>query len=143
MFGDRIHDLLTKDIPDKIGGVSKAYAEYYKAVTYEKLVIILSGLSILLISFIAVNLFFLFLAIGLALYIGSLLGSFALGFVILGVVYLLAGILIFLMRRKWIINPIVKALQTILYSDDSFFENIVKVEKEEIFEKEEEADEKD
>jgi len=143
MFGDKIHDLLTKDIPTRLGGISKAYTEYYKALTYEKLVIILSGLSILLISFIAINLFFLFIAIGLALYIGHLLSSFALGFVILGVVYLLIGGLIFLMRRKWIINPIVRALQTILFSDDSFFENIVKVEKEEIIENKEVSDEQD
>ena len=141
MFGDKIHELLTKDIPGRLGGISKAYTEYYKAVTYEKLVIILSGLSILLISFIAINLFFLFIAIGLALYIGHLLASFALGFVILGFVYLLIGGLIFLMRRKWIINPIVRALQTILFSEDSFFENIVKVDKEEVIQKGEVLDE--
>jgi hypothetical protein len=138
MFGDKIHDLFIKDIPQKIGGVGKAYMEYYKALTYEKLVIIFSGLSILLILFLAVNLFFLFIAIGLALFLGKLMGSYALGFVILGVGYLLLGLLFYGMRRKWIINPVIKSLQTIIYSDDSFFENIVKVEKEEIvIEKEE------
>jgi membrane protein implicated in regulation of membrane protease activity len=132
MFGDKIHDLFTKDIPQKIGGVGKAYVEYYKALTYEKLVIILSGLSILVILFLAVNLFFLFIAIGLALFLGKLMGSYALGFVILGVGYLLLGLLFYGMRRKWIINPIIRSLQTIIYSDDSFFENIVKVDKEEV-----------
>lgn len=131
MFGDKIHDLFTKDIPGKIKGISIAYTEYYKAITYEKLVIIFSGISILAILFITVNLFLLFVAIGLALYIGKLLGSFALGFVILGFVYLLIGLLFYVMRKKWIISPVVKVLQTIIYSDEGVFDTIVKVEKEE------------
>ena len=130
MFGEKIHELFTKDIPGKLKGISRAYTEYYKAITYEKLVVILSGISIIAILFIAVNLFLLFIAIGLALYIGKLLGSFALGFVILGTVYLLVGILIYVMRKKWIINPVVKVLQTILYSDEGVFDNLVQVEKE-------------
>jgi len=134
MFGNKIHDLLTKDIPGKLKGIGTAYTEYYKAITYEKLVIIISGISILAILFITINLFLLFLFIGLALYIGKLLGSFALGFVILGSIYLLVGLLFYLMRKKWIISPVVKVLQTILYSDEGVFDNIVKVEEEEIHE---------
>ena len=134
MFGNKIHDLLTKDIPGKLKGIATAYTEYYKAITYEKLVIIISGISILAILFITINLFLLFLAIGLALYIGELLGNFAIGFVILGAIYLLVGILFYVMRNKWIINPIVKVLQTILYSEEGVFDNIVKVEEEEIHE---------
>lgn len=130
MFGNKIHDLLTKDIPGKLKGISTAYTEYYKALTYEKLIIIISGISIVAISFITINLFLLFVAIGLALYIGKLLGSFALGFIILGAIYLLVGILIYVMRKKWIINPVVKVLQTILYSEEGVFDTIVKVEEE-------------
>lgn len=130
MFGNKIHDLFTKDIPGKLKGISNAYTEYYKAITYEKLVIIISGISIIAILFIAVNLFLLFLAIGLALYIGKLLGSFSLGFVILGTAYLFIGALIYIMRKKWIISPVVKVLQTILYSEEGVFDSIVKVEEE-------------
>ena len=130
MFGNKIHDLFTKDIPGKLKGITNAYTEYYKAITYEKLVIIISGISIIAVLFITVNLFLLFLFVGLALYIGKLLGSFALGFVILGFVYLLVGVLIYLMRKKWIISPVVKVLQTILYSEEGVFDNIVKVEEE-------------
>ena len=130
MFGNKIHDLFTKDIPGKLKGISIAYTEYSKAITYEKLVIIISGISIIAILFIAVNLFLLFLAIGLALYIGKLLGSFSLGFVILGTAYLLVGALIYIMRKRWIINPVVKVLQTILYSEEGVFDSIVKVEEE-------------
>jgi len=131
MFENKIHDLFTKDIPRKIKGISNAYTEYYKAITYEKLVVIISGISILAILFITINLFLLFIAIGLALYIGKLFGSFALGFVILGFVYLLIGLLFYIMRKKWIISPVVKVLQTIIYSDEGVFDTIVKVEKEE------------
>ena len=91
MFGEKIHDLFTKDIPGKLKGITSAYTEYYKAITYEKMVIIISGISIVAILFITVNLFLLFLAIGLALFFGELLNNFALGFVILGVMYLLLG----------------------------------------------------
>ena len=98
MFGNKIHDLFTKDIPGKLKGITNAYTEYYKAITYEKLVIIISGISIIAVLFITVNLFLLFLFVGLALYIGKLLGSFALGFVILGFVYLLVGVLNYIMR---------------------------------------------
>ena len=130
MFGEKIHDLFTKDIPGKLKGITSAYTEYYKAITYEKMVIIISGISIVAILFITVNLFLLFLAIGLALFFGELLNNFALGFVILGVMYLLVGILFYVMRKKWVINPVVKVLQTILYSEDGVFDSIVKVEEE-------------
>ena len=130
MLGNKIHDLFTKDIPGKLKGISTAYTEYYKAITYEKLVVIISGISIIAILFIAVNLFLLFIAIGLALYIGHLLGSYALGFVTMGSMYLLIGILVYVMRKRWIINPVVKVLQTILYSEEGVFDSLVQVEKE-------------
>jgi membrane protein implicated in regulation of membrane protease activity len=131
MIVSKIFNLLVADVSDKLKGLTKAYTEYFKAVTYENLVIIISGITIISILFITINLFLLFLFIGLALYIGHLLGSFALGFVILGAVYLLVGLLFFVMRKRWIISPTISALQKIMYSDEGVFDKLVKVEEEE------------
>jgi len=125
MFVGKLYSLFVKEISDKLKGVSVAYTEYYKALTFEKLVIVLSGISILIILFLAFNLFLLFIAIGLALYIGKLLGSFALGFVILGFAYLSFGLLMYAMRKKWIIGPIISVLQKIMYTDEGVFDKLV------------------
>lgn len=130
MIGEKLQKLFFKDIPESLTGVSSAYKEYYKAVTYEKLVIILSGVSILALLFVVGNLFFLFVAVGLALIIGQWVGSFALGFMILGGVYLLIGIAVYLLRKPLIINPVVKVLQTLLYSEEGVFDKLVNVEEE-------------
>jgi hypothetical protein len=131
MIGEKIQDLFFKDIPEKLEGITSAYREYYKAVTYEKLVILISGLLIVTILFVFVNLFVVFGAIAAALFIGQLIHNFALGFLIMGVFYLLLGWLVYAFRKPWIIHPIIRVVQSFMYADDSVFDKMVKSDDEE------------
>lgn len=122
---------LIMEIPEKFKGVTKAQYEYYKAATYEQFVVIISGLSILAILFFLLSLFLVFLTFGLAFYIGSLLGNYAYGFFIIAGFYLLVGILVYINRGSWIVNPIVKMLEKVFYSDEGVFDNLIQKEEEE------------
>ena len=66
----------------------------------------------------------LFAAIAAALFVGRLLGNFALGFLILGILYAFSGWLVYKMRRRWIIAPVVKMFQNVLYTDEGIMEEI-------------------
>ena len=118
------------EIPERFKGISKAHYEYYKAATYEQFVIIVSGISILSILFLFACLFLVFFTFGLAFYIGFILGNYAWGFLILSAVYLLFGMLIYKKRKSWIINPVVKILELIFYSDQGIFDKLIKKDKE-------------
>lgn len=130
MVKEKIMELIM-EIPEKFKGVTKAQYEYYKAATYEQFVVIISGLSILAILFFLASLFLVFLTFGLAFYIGSLLGNYAYGFFIIAGFYLLVGILVYINRGSWIVNPIVKMLEKVFYSDEGVFDNLIQKEEEE------------
>lgn len=130
MVKEKIMELIM-EIPEKFKGVTKAQYEYYKAATYEQFVVIISGLSILAILFFLLSLFLVFLTFGLAFYIGSLLGNYAYGFFIIAGFYLLVGILVYINRGSWIVNPIVKMLEKVFYSDEGVFDNLIQKEEEE------------
>ncbi len=49
---------------------------------------------------------FLFLNIGLSIWIGNLLGQVFYGFLAVGVFYLLTGLIIYLFRHNWIKTPV-------------------------------------
>ena len=119
------------EIPEKFKGITKAHYEYYKAATYEQFAVIISGISILAILFFMFSLFFVFLTFGIAFYVGSILGNYAWGFLILAVFYLLGGILIYKKRGPWIVNPVVRMLEMIFYSDQGVFDKLIKKEEEE------------
>jgi len=60
--------------------------------------------------FIVFILFFLFFNIGIALLIGDLLGKSYLGFLILAVVYAIAGFIVFKGRNKFFKTPVLQML---------------------------------
>ena len=129
MIKEKIIELIM-EIPERFKGISKAHYEYYKAATYEQFVIIISGISILSILFIFAFLFLVFFTFGIAFYIGFILGNYAWGFLILAAFYLLLGILIYKKRKSWIINPVVRILELIFYSDQGIFDKLIKKDKE-------------
>ena len=49
---------------------------------------------------------FFFLNIGLSIWIGNVLGQLYYGFFIVGIFYLLTGLIIYLFRRTWIKTPV-------------------------------------
>lgn len=128
MIKEKLMEMIM-EIPEKFKGITKANIEYYKAVTYEQIVIVISGLTILSTLFFFFGLFLVFLTFGLAFYIGSLLGNGAWGFFILAGFFLLFGILIYIKRKKWIVNPVVRMLEMVFYSDQGVFDKLIEKEK--------------
>ena len=63
-------------------------------------------------------LFFVLLTISLAFFIGDILGSRALGFVLVSVVVLLCALWIWICREKWIRRPIRNALLRVLFDEE-------------------------
>mgnify|MGYP000284753942 CR=1 FL=1 len=122
-------------IPEQFEDIIEAYIEYYKAVVYEKLVIAISGSSTLIILAFLLFIGIHFLSIGAALLFGYLLSNYILGFVIVGGLYFLMAILVYLMRNSWIVNPVVRAFRTIIYTEDGIFDTIVSSENNEADEK--------
>ena len=55
---------------------------------------------------IVVVVFLLFTNIGLAFYLGDYFGEVSYGFFIVGFGYLLIGILLYILKNKWIKNPV-------------------------------------
>lgn len=63
-------------------------------------------------------LFFVLIAVALALFVGDWLGSRGLGFLIVSVLSLLAALWIWSMRERWIRRPIRNALLRVLFEED-------------------------
>ncbi len=59
----------------------------------------------------------LYLNIALALWLGYLVGSYALGFVIVGAFYLLLAVILFALRKSLLAKPILKALINSLFKN--------------------------
>lgn len=125
------------EIPERFKGITKAHYEYYKAATYEQFVIVISGISILSILFFLFGLFLVFLTFGLAFLIGELLGNYAWGFLIIAGFFFLFGLLIYVKRKQWIVNPVVRMLEMVFYSDDGVFDKLIQKEEEEVEDDEE------
>lgn len=113
------------EIPEKFKGITRAHYEYYKAATYEQFVIIFSGISILVILFFLFGLFLVFATFGLAFFIGHFLGNYAYGFFILAGFYLLMVFVVYWRRGPWIVNPVVRILELVFYSDEGIFDSLI------------------
>lgn len=125
MIKEKIMDLIL-EISERFKGITKAHYEYYKAATYEQFVIVVSALTIISILFFLFGLFLVFLTFGLAFLIGSLLGNYAFGFFILAGFYMLLGLLLYFKRGPWIVNPVVRILEKVFYSDESILDGLIK-----------------
>lgn len=88
----------------------RSYLRYYKVAAYEQLVNLLSLILARTIIAVCALVASLFFSIAVAMYLGRLLGQSELGFLIIGVVYLLLGWLIVAKRNDWIINPILQEM---------------------------------
>ena len=100
---------LVQDVADLV----KSYLRYYRIAAYEQLldaVSVVLSRFILLLTFLVSSLFF---SIALGFYFGRLFGSFEWGFVAVGVLYLLLGILVIQFKEALIVNPIIKDLNKI------------------------------
>jgi len=76
-----------------------------------------SVLTYMLISMI-VFFFVLVLTIGIALWMGNLLGEWYLGFLIMAGIYLLIGLVIFTFRNRWIRIPLNNLIIKEIFDED-------------------------
>ena len=104
-------------------GETLAYAEDYLDTRIELLKLNVaekgaqSGANVLAIAIVSVVAIFSLgcFTVALSIWIGSLISSFALGFLIVGVVYLLLASLLYIFRETFLTTPLLRALITQLF----------------------------
>lgn len=88
----------------------KTYIELKKLSTIEKLVLILSSVAVALLIGVVFLMVLFFMSVGLALYLGDILASYYLGFISVGLLYLLILIVLMLISKQYIKNPLTNYL---------------------------------
>lgn len=89
---------------------------YLALETAEKLTILLSAVAIAVVCVILGSIFLLFASFALAYWIGQLINSLALGFLIIAIAILLMLVLFYNKRKKWIILPLAEFMAS-LFAD--------------------------
>lgn len=125
-------DFLKKYIPENSEGndddaykaMAKDVKEYanlqiqlFKLNTVEKLSQILSLLVVIIAGAILLMAAFVFFSMVFVLWMKGLTGSMMTGFLILGAFFVLLFIIFFLLRKKLMINPLIKKLSSVLFKD--------------------------
>lgn len=91
---------------EKAKDYSETTIELFKLKAIDKSAELGSSLAARLAIFMVVALFFLFINIGVAFWIGDLLGKTYYGFFIIGGFYIFIAILLHIFRRQWIKTPV-------------------------------------
>jgi len=78
----------------------------------------ISSLGYFIVMGIAMTLVLLFLSTGAAIWIGHLYGETSMGFLIIGIFYLVVTLIIYLGRESLVKAPIVNTILKKLYSDE-------------------------
>lgn len=94
--------LLIEMLFEKIESYIKTTLELYRLKAIDKITDVFATIASSLIIAVIVGLFFILISIGLALYLGELLGKNYYGFFILGGLYGLIAILFTINRRAWL-----------------------------------------
>lgn len=97
---------------EKAEDYSKTTLELFKLNAIDKTAEIVSSLAVRLAILLAVVLFVLVFNIGVALWIGELLGKTYYGFFVVAGIYALITILLYLFRNRWIRYPVSNAIIT-------------------------------
>jgi hypothetical protein len=97
---------------EKAEDYSKTTLELFKLNAIDKTAEIVSSLAVRLAILLAVVLFVLVLNIGVALWIGELLGKTYYGFFVVAGIYALITILLYVFRNRWIRYPVSNAIIT-------------------------------
>lgn len=103
---------------------AQAYTEtsirLFKFKATEKIAGLVSGLASQFVIATMLFLLFLNLNIGAALLIGGLFNKTWMGFMLLSGFYLLAGLIVYIFRNRWIKVPVSNAVITHLLDEDQF-----------------------
>lgn len=97
---------LVESLFEKAENYSKTTIELFKLNAIDKSADVVSSLVSRLAILMVVTLFILIINIGIALWLGDLLGKSYYGFFIVGAFYALIAILLHAYRHEWIKNPV-------------------------------------
>ncbi|EGD33132.1 MULTISPECIES: hypothetical protein [unclassified Capnocytophaga] len=106
-----------KNLPNEVESTIDSYTEYYKLYIFRIIAKSAAGLvSLFVVGLFALVIAF-FLACASAFAIGQWLGSDALGFLIMGVIFLIGLLIIYRFRRFLIHKPILGKLSEIYFKE--------------------------
>lgn len=102
--------ILIESLIERVESFGKTTIELSKLKALEASTRITSSLVARLTVIIIFSLFMLILSIGIAIFLGELLGKVYYGFLIVALFYFIAGILFHFFLQKWIKNPVSKLI---------------------------------
>jgi len=104
--------LLLETLFEKTEHFTKTSAELYKLKAIAKFADVTSTLIARLSVTVFIILFFLILNIGIALWLGEILGKSYFGFFCVAGFYVLGGVILYIFRNKWIKAPVRNSIIT-------------------------------
>ena len=104
--------LLIETLFERTERFTKSSAELYKLKAIDKFADMLSTLIARITVMVFVILFFLILNLGVAMWLGEILGKLYYGFFCVAGFYALGGILLFVFRDEWIKTPLRNSIIT-------------------------------
>ena len=112
---------ITDNISELID-VSRKYIEanlkLYKLSLLERISKVVSLIISTTLVMLGGALFILFLSLSIAVYIGNLLESQALGYLVMAMIFLLLVIFLWIKRQTLVINRVIRNLNDIVFTDD-------------------------
>src|SRR5262245_33103261 len=119
-------DTIQSKITNLVGHVEdylKTREELAKLVAAEKAGTVAGTLFSSIVLLLIFSIVFLFLSFSVAYYVGELLGKVYLGFITVTGFYLLAGLLLYANRERWLKMPIMNVLIRNFFKGESHEEN--------------------
>lgn len=104
---------------EKVEDYSRTSIELFKLNTIDKSADLVSSLATKTVIFIFVAMFILSINIGLALWLGEVLGKSYYGFFVVGGIYALIAIPVYVFRHQWIKEPVNNAVITKMMQGES------------------------
>lgn len=103
---------LIETLFEKTEHYTRSSVELYKLKAIDKSADVISSLVSRLAVVVFITLFFPVLNIGIALWIGEMLGKFYYGFFIVAGFYALVGMVVYIFRKRWIKTPVQNSIIT-------------------------------
>ncbi len=104
---------------EKVEDYGRTSIELFKLNTIDKSADLVSSLATKTVIFIFVAMFILSINIGLALWLGEVLGKSYYGFFVVGGIYALIAIPVYVFRHQWIKEPVNNAVITKMMQGES------------------------
>lgn len=115
---------LYKDVNETFENIKSYFdlkIELFTIILYEKILKVFSSILAVIIIAIFLLFFIFFMSLAFVAWYGQETGSFAQGYLIAGLFYLILGIIIYLARNKIFLNPIIKKISKTIFNTENEF----------------------